>query len=816
MSNFLYNPSNIQLKNSLTTILQNIRDNYSGETDIVVSPGDVVSFGPMRGFETYMDLTGKSDENEAVYDAAMTSYTMTNEVYQGAGFSTYIPCIGDHEIGGNEGFVVSGKNSKLASIPTHRQGWIDSFMRDENGLFKFNEVVAGVSSRPSEESGFQGTSYAYRRNNSLFISVDVFKIMNGGVSNYYDRSNGYGGEGAITCTLEGLHATWFESVLKAAREDISIKHIFVEAHVPILHPVRKARCSGQFLDDQTDSTFWRLMEEYNVDAYFAGEVHAVTVSKSKVPGSNLLQIVSRGNSLSSFLSVNTTDDTIEIKQYREVGPKKNFNNDYVQSGLLTIDKTDPSNPQISSSGELKVLDDEVALMHFDFEGTFKIDARPIHAMDNEDSLVAKYKVLSDTNCTESIHNMGSFGEQYDAQVANIELVPGRKAGTYAGKFAPNSRFGVFSMGPYTAGMAHSIAMWMKTSEASKKMTLLYFGPRWNPSQKDTLQVMLQNGELHYQFAERGAKFELAKKKILADDQWHHVAVVMPFDSCKYSQVQLFIDGVLCETMQTRGSDEHVFFYTAGRLDIGYGYRKDFDSSNGFVNTFEGEIDDVMIWSKPLEKQDILRLWDNGSDPSNPNPGPQDESKTIVCGKGEGCDEGDSDVASIHEIHEIRCCRDCDRCSSPWKQMCPKYNPSLFALSKINGVCKQGTFLEANDLCRSLTNGRLCTPLELQNGCAKNTGCNFNWEMIWACAYDGHECKEDTECCGSCVNGKCEGGGERDWQDQDQVVPRLENEYGPEALILAEGPHSSSTCHLNVFWILNLSLLVWMWGFTAVS
>eukprot|EP00975_Prorocentrum_lima_P033470 7019621-Prorocentrum_lima.AAC.1 len=65
--------------------------------------------------------------------------------------------------------------------------------------------------------------------------------------------------------------------------------------------------------------------------------------------------------------------------------------------------------------------------------------------------------------------MGSFSEQYDAQVANIELVPGRQANSLAGKFASNSRFGVFSVGPYTAGMAHSIALWMKTSEASKNM-----------------------------------------------------------------------------------------------------------------------------------------------------------------------------------------------------------------------------------------------------------------------------------------------------------------------------------------------------------
>lgn len=221
MSNFLWNRSNTVLKTTLTTILQNIRENYVGETNIVLAPGDVVSFGGTTN-EKLLNLTGKPDINEAVSDAAITSYSKTNEVYQEAGFSTFIPCIGDHEIGGNEGFKVSGPKSKFNSIPAYRQGWIDYFMKDNNGLFKFNEGVANVSSRPPEESGFKETSFAYRRNNSLFISVDVFKVMNDGTSDYYDRSNGYGGEGAITCTLEGLHAAWFESVLKAARENTTI------------------------------------------------------------------------------------------------------------------------------------------------------------------------------------------------------------------------------------------------------------------------------------------------------------------------------------------------------------------------------------------------------------------------------------------------------------------------------------------------------------------------------------------------------------------------------------------------------------------
>ena len=174
--------SNLQLWSNLKSSLQAIRDSYMNETDLVVAPGDVVSFGKLRSYDMFTSGTGLSDQNEAVYAAAMSSYSKTNELYGGAGFSTYIPCVGDHEIGGNEGFTVSGSKSKFTSIPTFRQGWVESFMMNEDGSSKFNDDVSGALSRPPLDSGFQETSYAYRRNNSMFISVDVFTRMTDGKS----------------------------------------------------------------------------------------------------------------------------------------------------------------------------------------------------------------------------------------------------------------------------------------------------------------------------------------------------------------------------------------------------------------------------------------------------------------------------------------------------------------------------------------------------------------------------------------------------------------------------------------------------------
>ncbi len=151
-------------------------------------------------------------------------------------------------------------------------------------------------------------------------------------------------------------------------------------------------------------------------------------------------------------------------------------------------------------------------------------------------------------------------------------------------------------------------------------------------------------------------------------------------------------------------------------------------------------------------------------PTAPPTSPPEMTKTLVCGRGDiedkPCAEGLKGTASIDEMHEVRCCRDCTdiSCSKPWKRKCSTFEPNLFARSKI-GECKVGTFAEAIDFCRKATNdgrSRLCTPLEVENSCAKGTGCQFDKQQVWTCAYDGHTCQADAECCGTCVNGTCQG------------------------------------------------------------
>eukprot|EP00984_Skeletonema_dohrnii_P009703 scaffold3724_cov123-Skeletonema_dohrnii-CCMP3373.AAC.14 len=84
-------------------------------------------------------------------------------------------------------------------------------------------------------------------------------------------------------------------------------------------------------------------------------------------------------------------------------------------------------------------------------------------------------------------------------------------------------------------------------------------------------------------------------------------------------------------------------------------------------------------------------------------------------------------------------------------------------------------------------------------------------MIWTCVYDGHQCEDDTECCGSCVNSKCVGGNTGS-RSKNEGIQSLNVGFGPT--IPAAGQPSSSTCaRLNLFLIFNpisLYLIVWAW------
>jgi len=582
--------------------LKYIHDKYGG--DLVLLPGDTQN-GKWTEDNFIEKINSELSPQEAVLLAGRNCYGTMKKLFAQAGYEKILVAVGDHELGGNSW----KKNSqKVLSLPSYRQSFTKSLNRDSNGNFLYEEPIGSAPSRPLG-TAFDNTSYAHRHKNALFITLDVFETFRGDKS-YFDRENGTGGEGVLSCTVGGEHLVWFENVLQQARADLTISHIFVQGHVPIAHPVRQINCSGQFLDNGEDSELWRLMNLYEVDIYFAGEVHANTVIKSQ--SSNLIQISSRGNVFNNFLQILVEEEKIHIVAFNEIGSKPRWNDEHDIHGNLIIDKS-LGIVTMDSDGALEILDRNSPLIHISFEGAVPLETRQIIGMTHDDIgeklIGSRISMRDGIVSSQAMANQGEFGQQYDGQIVNIPLESGIIG--YAGLFSDESRFAFYSTGPFSGGDVASVSLWINTVHAQKQMILVHYGAIFGSSidktTKDFFTLVLDNGV---------PTVYLGKKKILkstghnllADGQWHHIAVSMPTKSCLLSQVNIYVDGIKTITWLL-DSDDYIFTTTSGRLSLGgYGYSaKYFDDIFPEMETYSGYMDDFKFHSRPLTSNDFVNI-----------------------------------------------------------------------------------------------------------------------------------------------------------------------------------------------------------------
>ena len=287
-------------------------------------------------------------------------------------------------------------------------------VEDESGnrSFKYTDPIGNANSRPLGTI-YEDTSYAYVHKNALFITIDVYHVLE---ENYFSRKQGQGGSGAVTGTVVGDHLKWFENVLVEADKDDSIKHKFVQAHLPVVEPVRKINSSSMAFDKGANSDFWKLMRKYGVDVYFAGEVHALTAIKDSE--SDLIQITSRGNRFSNFLRVNITENSFNIEVFNEVGENWKWNANYTKYGELSVQKNLNGTTMIKDEGALKFVDVNAGpLIKFKFD---ELDQYPLHTRqivgfkyeNYRARLIGSSSVIRGKRSQLGLVNHGEFGRKF--------------------------------------------------------------------------------------------------------------------------------------------------------------------------------------------------------------------------------------------------------------------------------------------------------------------------------------------------------------------------------------------------------------------
>ena len=176
-------------------------------------------------------------------------YTAWKERMNKFGLRYYV-AVGDHEVGDNP-WTPDGKRTNryltwdstpLAFLPYFEKAFANHFDMPING-----------------STAKKGLDYFVRHNNALIVTLDVFD------QNLLEQH----GEAEIT----EAQLQWLDSLL-TAQQDVTFT--IVQAHTPIIGPVRKKNSSGLMYRGGRNSPLWQTMKKHDVDVYLCGEVHAIT------------------------------------------------------------------------------------------------------------------------------------------------------------------------------------------------------------------------------------------------------------------------------------------------------------------------------------------------------------------------------------------------------------------------------------------------------------------------------------------------------------------------------------------------------------
>ncbi len=270
--------------------LDRVLDDWAAqEPDAVLVAGDLVdgrwgqdehhtgNFGPVATL---------AQREAALRRAARTYYPQWLERFTERGLDVY-PAIGDHEYGDND-----WPRAKRALAPTFADAFADHFTRTRSGALRFDDHPRGRH---------RATAYAWRpAANVQVVSLDVFDIT----------------RGSARIRLDSPQMSWLKRVLRKANQD-GVTWIVVQAHTPILGPVRKQASSGLTYEGGRRSDLWKAFKKFGVDLYLAGEVHAVTATTRD----GIVQLAHGGAfqfGLTSYALLDFFDDRIEIavKDYK--------------------------------------------------------------------------------------------------------------------------------------------------------------------------------------------------------------------------------------------------------------------------------------------------------------------------------------------------------------------------------------------------------------------------------------------------------------------------------------------------------------------
>lgn len=568
-----------------TEFFRQMKERYGGE--LITMPGDCngghwYRENYLKQFRSHPGYAGY-DTKRVILESSKLCYQGMLDIVHNGGYDNFLMAVGDHELGDNPW----GKGSEVAKhIATFRQGFANAFTLDKNGQPRFTEKIGNALPRPVGTI-YEHTSNAVQYKNVLFVTLDIFR--------FDDKDKTLGDQGVIKGDIEGKHLAWFESVLSEAQKIPSIRHIVVQSHLPIIYPVRRYASSGMMTDKNESEKILGILRKYKVDLYLAGEVHMNTVTKD--PKSDLIQLVARGNNLSNMTLVDVENDKLLITAFHQNGD---------QLGSLSIDKSS-SETTIEGSGSLKPIHPKGLQIHWSFDK--QLDTTQYkNSIEGAFPKQGKHNPLMSTIADPVAYlNDGGFNSDYSLIGGNAIQAEGILGG--AVDISASTNLFALAMGPMDYGYERTVACWIKTTAAGRRL-ILNSGSYWSKTGQ-FFNLGINNGNL--ELALRPETYTTTRNLSINDGQWHHIAAVAPVDDAKIRDLKLFVDGKRIDDKQTSEPETIINTIQANWMAIATQtetYKTDLAETMG-MQDYEGALDDFSIWTRALSEDEISRLYSDG-------------------------------------------------------------------------------------------------------------------------------------------------------------------------------------------------------------
>jgi len=492
-------------------------------------------------------------DDDLVYACATILYDAMNRQFRSFGMEP-IASLGDHDLGDQNW---SRGSAKAGVIYAYKRAFAAAYTLDAEGNSRSDGLIGGAPQRPVG-TAYENTSYAFVDQNVLFVTIDIYRFE--GPDTTLDPVRG-----VFSIELAPEQEGWLDRLLAEAAAIDSIQFTVVQAHHPVLIPMRKIQTSSITVKDCGNSSFWKLLQKHNVDVYISGEVHALTPmidAESQI--AHIICGSLTGKTVHNYLVCRASDRRLEMVIREKVGDGTEFI--YESTGRMIIDKAS-GEKVISGSGRLEPIDTDRILFHY--------------AFDQED-------------LSGGIHNSGQFGSRlYRGIPLNLSTGEGflDKALIVGGE-AP----GYFSNPgkcPTDYDCPRSLTAWVNTGQTDK-------GTVWALG-KDDYCLYVNDGVL--ELGARDATLTAVGAASLNDRAWHHIAAVYPGGPATLEGVTLYVDGkkVACETgrpeKMIRTNPHNEAYVGAHQL--------------GTVNPYHGLLDDMGLWVSALSYAQIASLHSAG-------------------------------------------------------------------------------------------------------------------------------------------------------------------------------------------------------------